>query len=255
MSALLLGPLAATPADLPHVWHGQEMAGAEAGVISTGYPVLDAELPGGGWPLGLVEVLQDRPEQHVWQLTGPALDHALKSQAGPVVLVAAPFDPFLSSLQAHGIPADRLLWIRATQPAERLWAAEQALRCGEVAGVLAWLPKASSTELRRLQMAAQQHSRLLFVFRSLRCAQDASPARVRLQVAGTEAMEIRILKRRGPALATTLLLPAHPARLAALLEARKFRPASRPHLARLFPSPTAIPVGRLHVLDRIAAPG
>lgn len=230
------------------------MASAQEGVVATGHPSLDAELPGGGWPLGLVEVLQQRPEQHVWQLTAPALALALQSQAGPVVLVGAPFDPFVPSLQALGIPGDRLLWIRAGKPAERLWAAEQALRCAEVAAVLAWLPQARSTELRRLQIAAQQHRHLMFVFRSLRSVQDASPARVRLQLSGTQEMELRILKRRGPPLDRPLLLPAHPARLGALLEARKRRPASLPNPK---PAPlAAVPQGRRsHVLDRIAALG
>ncbi len=231
------------------------MASAQEGVVATGHPSLDAELPGGGWPLGLVEVLQQRPEQHVWQLTAPALALALQSQAGPVVLVGAPFDPFIPSLQAQGVPGDRLLWIRAAKPAERLWAAEQALRCAEVAAVLAWLPQARSTELRRLQIAAQQHRHLMFVFRTLRSVQDASPARVRLQLSGTQEMELRILKRRGPPLDRPLLLPAYPARLSALLEARKRRPASLPNPKVAAPL-AAVPQGRRsHVLDRIAALG
>jgi protein ImuA len=229
------------------------MACAEEGAVASGHAALDAELPGGGWPLGLVEVLQERPEQHVWQLAAPALAASLQAQAGPVVLVAAPFDPFVAGLQAQGIAGDRLLWIRAAKPAERLWATEQALRCAEVAAVLAWLPQAKNAELRRLQMAAQQHKHLLFVFRTLRSVQDASPARVRLQVAGTEQMEVSILKRRGPPLERPLLLPAQPARLAALLQARKRRPSSLPK-PDLVPSKTAAG-RRSHVLDRIAALG
>ena len=231
------------------------MARAEAGTLATGHAALDAQLPGGGWPLGLVEVLQERSEQHVWQLTAPALAQLLKSHDGPVVLVAAPFDPFVSSLQAQGIAGDRLLCIRAMRPAERLWATEQALRCAEVTAVLAWLPQARSAELRRLQIAAQQHSHLLFVFRTLRCAQDASPARVRLQVQGTEAMQVRILKRRGPPLETPLMLPAVHSRLAALLEARRRRPAARPDAKPPAALPTAAPDRRSHVLARIATPG
>ena len=146
----------------------------------------------------------------------------------------------------------RQLWIRAAKPAERLWAADQALRCAEVAAVLAWLPQARGAELRRLQMAAQQHRHLLFVFRTLRSAQDASPARVRLQVAGTEQMELSILKRRGPPLERPLLLPSHPARLAALLQARKRRPSSIPKPALV---PDTVSSRRSHVLDRIAALG
>lgn len=255
MSAHRLRSVAALPADLPHVWHGQEMACADSAVVPSGHPVLDAELPGGGWPLGLVEVLQERPEQHVWQLTGSALASSLQTQAGPVVLVGAPFHPFVPSLQAQGIPGERLLWIRAVKPAERLWAAEQALRCAEVTAVLAWLPQARSAELRRLQVAAQQHKHLLFVFRTLRCAQDASPARVRLQLAGAQQMEIRILKRRGPPLESPLLLPAVPSRLAALLEARKRRPACVTQPKPQAPLAAAVPGRRLHVLARIAALG
>ncbi|MDB5942715.1 MAG: hypothetical protein JWQ13_2281 [Ramlibacter sp.] len=253
MSAFRLRSAASLPADLPHVWQGLEMAGAEPGVIATGHPQLDAELPGGGWPLGLVEVMQDRPEQHVWQLTAPALAQSLRARVGPVVLVAAPFDPFVPGLQAQGIPGDRLLWIRASRPAERLWATEQALRCAEVSAVLAWLPQARSAELRRLQIAAQQHQQLLFAFRGLRSLQDASPARVRLQVAGTQALEVKIVKRRGPPLEKPLLLPAVPARLAALLEARKRRPSSNPAL--LAARPAVVQARRSDVLDRIAAPG
>jgi protein ImuA len=256
MSALRLRSVAASlPAGLPHVWQGEEMACAEAGTVATGHAALDAELPGGGWPLGLVEVLQERPEQHVWQLAGPALAQALKTHDGPVVLVAAPFDPFVASLQAQGIPGDRLLWIRAHKPAERLWATEQALRCAEVTAVLSWLPQSKGAELRRLQIAAQQHSHLLFVFRPLRSAQDASPARVRLQVEGTEAMQVRILKRRGPPLETPLLLPPLHARLAALLDARRRRAAPRPETRPPAALPTLVADRRSHVVDRVATAG
>ena len=255
MSVLPLRSTAALACELPHVWQGQALAGAEEGVLSTGHPALDAELPGAGWPLGMVEVLQDRPEQHVWQLTAPALASALKSRCGPVVLVAAPFAPFVASLQEQGLPGDRLLWIRAAKPMERLWATEQALRCADVVAVLAWLPQSSSAQLRRLQIAAQQHRQLLFVFRPLRHLQDASPARVRLQLAGTDAMEVRILKRRGPPLERPLQLPAHPPRLAALLQARQRRPsilvAARPQQS----VPASLSSRRPHVLDRTATAG
>lgn len=255
MSALRHPDLAQLPAPSLHVWQGMELARMEERVLATGYPALDAELPGGGWPIGLVEVMQDRPQQHVWQLTGPALAEALRSKAGPLVLVSAPFEPFFSSLQERGISAERMLRVRAGKDTERLWATEQALRCSEVAAVLAWLPQARSEQLRRLQIAAQQHDHLLFVFRTLRCLQDASPARLRLQLSGTQAMEVRILKRRGPPLQTSLLLPAHPERLEALLEARKRRV---PGVLKSIAGTTAAvaPTGRRsHGLDRIAAPG
>jgi protein ImuA len=191
------------------VWRVPELARVEEVVVPTGHAALDSQLPGGGWPVGsMVEVLQQRAGQHVWQLLLPGLAQATAQQAGPVVLVAAPFEPFGPSLAAQGLPGERLLCIRADKPTARLWAAEQALRCADVAAVLAWLPQAKSPELRRLHMAAQQHDKLLFVFRGLDARQDASPARLRLLAEGVDELQLHILKRRGPPLETPLA-PLH----------------------------------------------
>jgi protein ImuA len=232
------------PASLPHVWRVDELASEER-VMPSGHPLLDRYLPGGGWPLGsMVEVLQQRAGQHVWQLLLPGLAQAIDQQAGPVVLVGAPYEPFGPSLQAQGLPPQRLLCVRAEKPAARLWAAEQALRCAEIAAVLAWLPQAKSAELRRLQMAAQQQGRLLFVFRGMNASQDASPARLRLSLEGVDTLAVRILKRRGPPIETVLSLPAYAGRMAALLDARKTRAPETPFITLH---------RRSHVLDRTAA--
>lgn len=232
-------------------WVASDLASSEAAVLRTGHATLSAQLPGAGWPLdGMVEVLQASPGQHAWQLLLPALGQAIQQRAGPVVLVNAPYLPFGPSLKALGLPGDRLLCIRADKPAGRLWAAEQALRCAEVAAVVAWLPQVRSMELRRLHMAAQQHARLLFVFRGLAAQGEASPARLRLVVeSAQDSMHIRIIKRRGPPHETPLVLPALPARLAALLDARKGPRQSNPLPATNGPTHH----GRSHVLDRSAA--
>jgi protein ImuA len=200
----------------------------------------------------MVELLQERAGPHVWQLLLPGLAQAIRQQAGPVVLVNAPFEPFGPSLAAQGLPGERLMCVRADKPATRLWAAEQALRCADVAAVLAWLPQARSAELRRLHMAAQQNDRLLFVFRGLNARHDASPARLRLLLEGVDQLELHILKRRGPPLETPLALPGHSARLAALLEARKRRGSAMAATAAI--APAVVPLHRRsHVLDRTAA--
>lgn len=212
---------------------------AEA-VVPTGHALLDAQLPGGGWPVGsLVEILQARPAQHAWRLLMPGLALALAERAGPVVLVAPPHAPFGPSLQAQGVHPQRLLWVKAEKPAPRLWAAEQALRCADVVAVLAWLPQARSPELRRLHLAAHQNSKLLFVFRELGARLEASPARLRLALQGTNEMRVEVFKRQGPPLQTPLSLPPHPERLAALLAARK--------RAATFPEVSPVPS---HGLDR-----
>ena len=211
------------------VWRAHEWGCAAGDTLATGHAALDAQLPGGGWPVGAIsEILQAPGGQHEWRLLLPALTRAT---AGPVVvLVGAPHVPFGPGLIAQGLDSGRLLWVSANAPADRLWATEQALRCAalrcaEVAAVLTWLPQVRAEPLRRLQIAAHTHSKLLFVMRPACAQRESSPAILRLLVAhpppGTaappDAVQLKILKRRGPPLAQTLLLPARSASLGVLL--------------------------------------
>jgi len=212
-------------------------------VVASGHAPLDAQLPAGGWPVGgLVEVLQaqSRPKngQHnsrhdEWRLLLPALART----RGAVLLVGAPFQPFGPGLAAQGLDPQRLLCITAQTTAQRLWASEQALRCADVTAVLAWFPQLGSGQvradpLRRLQMAASNHAKLLFVMRPQAAREESSPAVLRLLVsspaglnpaADPDALELHILKRRGPPLAQPLILPARAARLATLLAVSRRR--------------------------------
>jgi protein ImuA len=265
MSAAALPKNAALAAlSLPEVWCADQLAQAPLRTLPTGHAALDAQLPGGGWPLGaMVEVLQSFPAQHVWQLLLPALSQAAREQAGPVVLVDAPCIPFGPGLRAQGLPQERMLCVRAGANGPALWAAEQALRCADVAAVLVWLPLVRGTDLRRLHMAAQQRGRLLFVFRMLRAQHDASPAPLRLSVEGVDMLRVYVRKRRGPPLEIPIDLPAHHARLAALLAVRRKSatsvvnavdadlPASPPGTRM---RPRAIPIQeKNHALDRSVA--
>ena len=228
----------------PHVWRGKELARAQEQVVSTGHAALDAELPGGGWPLAnLIEVLQKDGAQHVWQLVGPALADVMARRGDPAVLVHPPYAPFGPALREQGIAPERLLCVQADKPSAQLWAAEQALRCAEVSAVLAWLPRSRNEELRRLQLCAQAGDKLLLVFRGVDARTQSSPARVRLLVQGTEQLELTILKRRGPPLLQPLVLQAQPQRLSALLAARKSRRSV---------VPVPVPSLATHVLDRTA---
>lgn len=207
------------------VWCAEGLPLAEETTLSTGEPALDAVLPGGGWPVGaLTELLQPQPHAHLWPLLASGLAQALARQAGPVVLVAPPRTPFVPGLAALGLPAERWLWVDADTSAARLWATEQALRCAEVAAVLAWLPQAGAADLRRLQLAAQRYRQLLFVMRPLSARAQASPARLRLMVeeGGTvSSLRVHVLKRRGPPLVSPVLLPAQPPLLGRLLRSRR----------------------------------
>ncbi len=223
------------------VWHADSLAGHEGEVVASGHALLDAQLPGGGWPVGaLCEVLQSHCAQGEWRLLLPALcaaQQAFSTSSSTsaakkpsvsntwVALIAPPHTPFGPALAAQGLDVSRLLWIKAQSASERLWATEQALRCADVAAVLAWLPQVQSTHLRRLHMAAGSHAKLLFVMRPASAQHESSPAVLRLllnpparvlhivaEAPATEpnpnALHLQLLKRRGPPLAQTLVLPA-----------------------------------------------
>lgn len=243
------------------VWRADERARPAGAVLPTGHAALDAQLPGGGWPLGaMVEILQAQSSQNEWRLLLPAL---ARSNPGPVVLVGSPHMPFGPALAAQGLAPERLLWITAIQPAERLWACEQALRCAEVAAVLAWLPQARADPLRRLQMAASEHAKLLFVMRPARAQSESSPAVLRLRVsvhAGSHGLQLDILKRRGPPATQALVMPARNGRLAALLAQSQAGAGRRPGrgvgaaVMAAAPGGTAVPhvAGAGDALDRVA---
>jgi protein ImuA len=134
------------------------LAAPQADTVSSGDAALDAQLPGGGWPVGALTELVQAPGVHLeGRLLLPAL---LRCGQGPVVLVGAPalgaaaLLPFAPALAGLGLPWQRLLWLRAAQA--QLWVAEQALRCAPVDAVLLWLAQARPQELRRLQLAAAQ---------------------------------------------------------------------------------------------------
>lgn len=252
------------------VWRAGELGSASMQTVASGYPALDAVLPGGGWPQGaLIEVLQPQSGQQEWGLLAPGLAMALNGPATPdrpgaqlTALVGAPYLPFGPALGARLIDMRRLISIRA-QPGNApslLWATREALQCADVAAVLAWLPDARSAHLRRLQIAAHAHHKLLFVFRPLRAQNESSPAPLRLLLQGVVSsaeeggnLRVHVLKRRGPPLATPLLLNTRPARLSALLAASRERARlKREETAPLF-LPVTSPLSPVHaLLDRIA---
>lgn len=221
------------------VWRASEADTAlPQPVWPSGHKLLDAQLPGGGWPCGaLTEVLQAQPSLAEWQLVLPALVGWQRHIAGAadrpragVVLVGPPHMPLLAGLQAQGLLTASLLTLTPGDPAQRLWACEQALHSPAVGAVLAWLPHAPLASLRRLQLAATRSGGLLWVFRPWQAQQTASPAVLRLRVDGWSAqggLQLAVLKRRGPPLAPAIELVLPYAGLRATLAASAWRQAQR----------------------------
>ena len=189
------------------VWRG---GAPQLGVpaVSTGYPVLDAELPGGGWPSGaLTEILGSREGIGELQLVLPALA-ALTWAGKRVVWLAPPYLPYAPALAAAGVNLEHLAVIRAPGRRDALWAAEQALRAGCCHALLGWFRKAAYDDLRRLAVAAEASPAWVALFRPLPAAAESSPACLRLALDSEgDALAVKILKRRGAPLTRALRLP------------------------------------------------
>jgi hypothetical protein len=195
------------------VWRGSPSL-APVPAIATGFDVLDRELPGGGWPTGvLTEVLGDQEGIGELQLLLPVLAR-LTGTGKRVVWLAPPHLPYAPGLAAAGVDLTHLVVVRAPGRRDGLWAAEQALRAASCHALVAWFRDARYVELRRLALAAEAGSAFVALFRPLAAAHESSPAALRVALEGTpQGLALRILKRRGAAAGAPLHLhlkrPAH----------------------------------------------
>lgn len=197
MGSISGAPSLATVLARGDIWRGDSLPGLPAGTVPSGHAELDAELPGGGWPRGnLTEILVDRNGLGEVSLLLPALAR-LSGEGGRLALVAPPWLPHAPAWAAAGIAPERLLLIRPGKATG--WCAEQLLRSGGFAGLLAW-PGASldARMLRRLQVAAEGQTVFAVLWRSTADAATPSPAPLRLTLAAdADGLALRILKRRG----------------------------------------------------------
>jgi len=227
--------LLAEPSALhPAVWRAQAGRGgaAGAGTLSSGFPALDAELPGGGWPVRvLTELLLREPGVGEWRLLAPVLV-PLARAGRSVMLFDPPAEINAVALAELGWPPAQCLVVRSrpasvARPARgqasrrgvgpsdsgACWALEQTLRSGQAGAVLAWPGvNARADALRRLQLAAQAHEGPAFLLRELAAQAHPSPAPLRLvlQPAGGDELALQIVKRRGPAMEQPLRLSLSP---------------------------------------------
>lgn len=204
----------------PAVWRASQIGGVARPVTTSGFAALDAQLPGGGWPHGvLTELLLPEPGVGELRLLAPALAAVAGARAAGAAGSAACdsrcvmlFDPpaLLNAwaLVQCGLASRHWLVVqgRAGQgragpagaiapgaprganrlapllpSADLLWALEQSLKSGHVGAVLAWLPlNLRADALRRLQLAAQSHDGPVFIFRDTLARSQPSPAPLRL---------------------------------------------------------------------------
>src|SRR5690606_14078272 len=192
------------------VWRASRIGSAAVRSFSSGFAPLDAELPGAGWPAGMLTELISR-ESGIGELRllVPLL-RRLTRERRFVVVLSPPQTPYAPALAGYGIDLDYLLIVQATHAADRLWAVEQTLKSSGFGALLAWLPQPRTRpeHLRRMQLAAHGTQGPAFLFRPLEAQFDSSPAPLRLLLLPRpeQRLSVQILKRRGPVIADPLLV-------------------------------------------------
>jgi hypothetical protein len=193
----------------PALWRGNELSRVASASVPTGFPALDAELPGGGWPTAaLTEILPQHEGIGELRILGAALA-SLSQQSRTLAWIAPPHLPYAPALAALGIDLKRIIIVTTRSPKETLWATEQAL-CSKACGaVLAWPAAVKYPELRRLQLAAEDNPVFAVLFRPPQTAAETSCAALRLAVQTHRGgLAVRILKRRGAVSAAPLAMAA-----------------------------------------------
>lgn len=160
--------------------------------------MLDAALPGGGWPVGaLIELLPTCEGIGELRLSLPALK-ALNDANRQIVFVRPPHIPYPPALLRAQLSLQNILWIDPGCDEDARWAAEQTLRAGAAGAVLVWSDNSDDRNLRRLQLAAETGQALAFLYRTPSALRQPSPAALRLLLQpAADAVQVAIIKARG----------------------------------------------------------
>lgn len=242
----------------PSLWRAHQLGRAGQAVLPTGFPSLDAQLPGGGWPCGaLTELLLPCPGVGEMRLLAPGLVGG-RVTGRPLMLFDPPARLCAQALAQLHIDTGQLIVVHGRGrdgpasagvrhclgAADLFWALEQTLRSGSAGAVLTWLPDTLRADaLRRLQLAAQAHVGPAFLLRGEAARLKPSPAVLRLILQPApmpDELTVRILKRRGPPVPEPLRLSLSPV----LMPAQQARARSRGRAT----SPTRVKTGDLVAL-------
>lgn len=153
-----------------------QVAGLESGdehdrpILSTGMAVVDQALPWGGIPLdGLHEITGQKETGFALGLLHGLL--AQRAETRPVLWCQSAevarergrlYGP---GMVAMGLDPSRFLFVTARRDKQALWAMEEALTSGTVAGAIAEIPALGMTETRRLQLAATKGEAMGLILR------------------------------------------------------------------------------------------
>ena len=209
------------------IWRGHELGSSVTKVLSSGFPALDAELPGAGWPChSLTEILQPQPTVTEWRLLAPAIRQVV-ADGLQVVIVGPPKTPHLPGLRFAGLDERHLVWLQAETPSERLWVTEQLVKANAAGLLVSWLPQARHEQIRRLQVCAAACDGPVFLCRpaATEFEPSAAPLRVQVRFGVDWELHVHLLKRKGPTHEHDIVLTSIPGGLASVITPRLLKPS------------------------------
>jgi len=186
------------PALCTSVWKGRQQH-EQRKTLASGFTELDAALPSGGWPLGvLTELMVAHEGVGEFTLLLPTLA-ALTKQQQWIALVAPPYMPYAPALSNADINLKTLLIANCSDQDDAYWATEQLLKSATFSAVVLWTTKvAEERRQRRLQLAAEQGGAWAVCYRPRHCAKTSSPAGLRMVLQKQAPdLQLDIIKNRG----------------------------------------------------------
>lgn len=187
----------------PKLWRGCDMAGQGSHGRSTGFPQLDAILPGRGWPeKGLIEVITPHWGMGELQLLIPLM-RSIVEQGKWILWISPPYLLYAPALVQAGINTEQVLVVKLdTSCKDALWSMEKALQTENCGLVLAWQNWLPTKVLRRLQLAADTGDTLGVLFKHHDSEHSPSPTRLKIEDsycenAGFNESEVSVIKARG----------------------------------------------------------
>lgn len=176
---------------------------------TSGYRVLDRELPNGGWPSAvLTELLLEEPDIGELHLLKNALPQ-MTAEGKTLVLLASAERKLADKLNDWGVDLSQIVLIETEYPAAHIGTVERIMREPNFGALLCWLPEARDDHLQRLHAAVSKSKGWAFIFRPMEQHNRPTPAMLRIlcHSAASTCISLKIIRRRGIVQGKVMVLP------------------------------------------------